>query len=231
MRQQPGPSRGFNPAGPPSGWQWAFCLRGGEVAETLALRGIDPLTVRTPKMARLEATLLVAGGPLSLRKIVQFATLADTAEGKRLIEQLNTAYDRVSSPYRVERVATGYQLLTRPEYAYWLSKLHQRQAELKLTPPALETLTILAYRQPMTRADLERLRGVQCIDILKMLMDRGLVRIAGEDQTLGRPFLYETTRKFLETYGLRALDDLPMAKQLRREKAVSTESGDEAEAA
>ncbi len=183
-------------------------------------------------MARLEGVLLVAGGPLSLRKLVQFGTLADNAEARKLIEQLNSAYDRVASPFRIERVATGYQLLTRPEYAYWLGKLHQRQAALKLSPPALETLTILAYRQPMTRADLESLRGVQCTEILKMLMDRGLVRIAGEDNTLGRPFLYETTRKFLETYGLRSLDDLPDAGQLRRKRETPVvETNEEAEAA
>ncbi len=214
------------------GRHWAFFLGRDETPWVLSLEGVDAACIRTPKMARLEGVLLVAGGPLSLRKLVQFATLADPTEAGKLIEQLNLAYDRSGSPFRVERVATGYQLLTRPEYAYWLQKLHQRQTALKLSPPALETLTILAYRQPMTRADLESLRGVQCTEILKMLMERGLVRIAGEDNTLGRPFLYETTRKFLETYGLRSLDDLPDAGQLRRKREISaTESADEADAA
>jgi segregation and condensation protein B len=198
----------------------------------LSLDGVDPACIRTPKMARLEGVLLVAGGALTLRKIVQYATLAETTEARKLIEQLNVAYDRTGSPFRVERVATGYQLLTRAEYAYWLGKLHQRQTDLKLSPPAMETLTILAYRQPMTRAELESLRGVQCTEILKMLMDRGLVRIAGEDNSLGRPYLYETTRKFLETYGLRSLDDLPDAGQLRRKRETPvTETTDEADAA
>lgn len=223
---------GWTPAAPSPGRHWAFFAVSEETPWVLSLEGVDVACVRTPKMARVEGVLLVAGGPLTLRKLVQFATLAETEEARKLIEQLNVAYDRSGSPFRVERVATGYQLLTRPEYAYWLGKLHQRQTALKLSPPALETLTILAYRQPMTRADLETLRGVQCTEMLKMLMDRGLVRIAGEDNTLGRPFLYETTRKFLETYGLRSLDDLPDAGQLRRKRETPlTEPTDDADAA
>jgi segregation and condensation protein B len=207
-----------------SAWNWQFfARRPDEAADVLALNGVDRACLRSPKMARVETALLVAGGPLSSRKLVQIATLADVAEAHRLVEQLNTAYARAESPFRIERIATGYQLLTRPEFALWLGKLHHRQAELKLSPPALETLTILAYRQPMTRADLEAIRGVQCTDLLKMLMDRGLVRIAGEEDTLGRPFLYETTRKFLEIFGLRSLDDLPQAAALRRRAQPETE--------
>jgi segregation and condensation protein B len=213
-------------------WQF-FARSSADAATILSLDGIDRDRIRSPKMARVETALLVADGPLSSRKLVQVATLADVAEAHQIVEQLNVAYARADSPFRVERVATGYQLLTRPEFALWLGKLHQRQAELKLTPPALETLTILAYRQPMTRADLEAIRGVQCTDLLKMLMDRGLVRIAGEEDTLGRPFLYETTRKFLELFGLRNLDDLPDAGDLRRRvpPAASSEPMAEPEAA
>jgi segregation and condensation protein B len=86
---------------------------------------------------------------------------------------------------------------------------------MKLSPPAMETLTVIAYRQPITRADIEAVRGVQCTEMLKQLMDRGLVRIGGEDNSLGRPYLYETTRKFLEVFGLRSLNDLPRADSLR----------------
>jgi segregation and condensation protein B len=177
----------------------------------------------------VEAVLQVSDAALTARKLVQLATLADVTEAKALIDRLNIAYDRSGSPFRIERIAAGYQLLTRPEYARWLDKLHHRQSELKLTPPAMETLTILAYRQPMTRADLEAIRGVQCTDILKMLMDRGLVRIAGEDDTLGRPYLYETTRKFLELFGLQSLNELPQAGDLRQRS--ESDGVEEAEAA
>lgn len=158
--------------------------------------------------------LFVADGPLTLKRICQLATLVDVAEARALLETLNAAYDAAGTAFRVERVATGYQLLTRPEFAPWLDRLHQRESDWRLSSPALETLTIIAYRQPITRADIETIRGVQCADILKQLMDRGLVRIGGEDDSLGRPYLYETTRKFLETYGLRSLDELPMADAL-----------------
>lgn len=173
---------------------------------------------RTPKMARLEAVLFVADEALPLKRLVQLATLADADEAQELVRRLNLAYDASASTFRVEHVATGLRLLTRREFVYWLDKLHQRQAALKLTPPMLETLAIVAYRQPLTRADLEAVRGVQSAEMLKQLMERELVRIAGEDDSLGRPFLYETTRKFLELYGLQSLDDLPMADRLRRQR-------------
>lgn len=169
-------------------------------------------------MARAEAVLIVSDSAVSAKRLAQLATLADINDAKHIVDQLNQAYDLDNSAFRIERVASGYRLLTKPVYAFWLGKLHQRQAELKLTPPALETLAIVAYRQPITRADVEAIRRVQCAEMLKQLMERGLVRIAGEDDSLGRPFLYETTRQFLELFGLRGLDALPMADSLRKQK-------------
>jgi segregation and condensation protein B len=171
---------------------------------------------RTEKMARVEAALLVADRPLSLRKLAQHATLVDANDARTQVELLNAAYAQDDSPFRIERVATGVQLLTRPEFAAWLDKRHHRPARLRLSPPALETLTIVAYRQPVTRADVEAVRGVQSGEILKQLMDRGLVRITGEDDSLGRPYLYATTRLFLEQFGLQNLDDLPGSAELRQ---------------
>lgn len=200
-------------------WEF-FARRTADEPGVLSLHHGDPACVRSPKMARIEAALLVTDAPLSLRRMLQLATLADVTEARRLIEQLNDAYDRDATAFRVERVASGYRLLTRPQFAFWLSKVHHRQAELKLSPPALETLAIVAYRQPATRAELESIRRVQCADMLKQLMDRGLVRIGGEENSLGRPFLYVTTRQFLEAFGLRDLNDLPNAAALRKTTAV-----------
>jgi segregation and condensation protein B len=199
----------------PTAWEWNFACR--KPPQTDSHRGLAAFGgVRTEKMARLEALLFVADGALSIRKMVQNATLADNAEARRLLDELNAFYDADGSPFRIERVATGYQLLTRPAYAPWLDKLHQRQNELKLSSPAMETLTIVAYQQPITRADIETIRGVQCAEMLKQLMERGLVRICGEEDSLGRPYLYDTTKKFLELFGLRSLDELPMASKLRK---------------
>jgi segregation and condensation protein B len=203
-----------------SGRVWEFFARGETATTFVLLAGVDPVCVRTAKMARVEATLLVSNGPQSARRLMKLATLADVAEARRLVDRLNLAYERDGSAFRIERVASGYRLLTLPQFSFWLGKIHHRQAELKLSPPALETLAIVAYRQPLTRAEIESVRRVQCADMLKHLMDRNLVRIAGEDDSLGRPFLYETTRQFLELFGLRDLDGLPQADVLRKSRTT-----------
>ncbi|MGC1276505.1 MAG: SMC-Scp complex subunit ScpB [Planctomycetaceae bacterium] len=169
---------------------------------------------RPAAAARVEAVLVVADGPLTPRRIAQHAMLPDAADAKRAIDWLNAAYDHDGTAFRIERIAAGYRLLTRPELSPWLDRLHRRTDHLRLSPPALETLTIVAYRQPCTRADVEAIRGVQSAEMLKYLMDRNLVRIAGEHDSLGRPYLYETTKRFLELFGLRTLADLPRAAEL-----------------
>lgn len=212
--QPPGWPRNAGHSGMAILWLWRLkgkTVAGDENSSTLAVA-----CRRNAKMARLEAVLLVADAPLSPRKLAQFATLADATEARTLIGRLNAAYEQSATPFRVERVAAGYRLFTLPQFAFWLGKLHHREAELKLSPPQMETLTIIAYRQPLTRADIEAIRGVQCAEMIKQLMERGLVRIGGEDDSLGRPFLYETTRLFLEIFGLRELEELPLAEKLRR---------------
>jgi len=174
-------------------------------------------------MARLEAALFVADGALSAKKLSQIATLSDIRETLELIDRLNAAYDAQHSAFRIEHVAAGYQLLTLSSLSPWLDRVHRRQSRLKLSPPMMETLAIISYRQPCTRADVEAIRGVQSAEIIKQLMDRNLVRVTGEDTSLGRPYLYGTTRLFLETFGLTNLDNLPMAEQLRSPAATTQE--------
>ncbi len=172
--------------------------------------------LRSPGMARLEAILFLTDSPLSIKKLVESARLVDVTQCKTLIDQLNLLFDEEQSPFRIEQLASGFQLLTRPEYSQWLGRIHQRNVELKLTPPTLETLTIIAYRQPLTRADVEAIRGVQCSDVIKQLMERQLIRIGGEEDSLGRPYLYETTKQFLQYMGIRRIDQLPNYEDLRR---------------
>ncbi|MFN8706370.1 MAG: SMC-Scp complex subunit ScpB [Planctomyces sp.] len=176
----------------------------------------DGSLIRSNRLARMEAVLLISDGPISARKLVQMARLIDHREVKQLIQILNEGYDRGGSAFRVESTAAGYLLMTRPQFAPWLDRLHERQSQLKLTAPSLETLTIIAYRQPVTRADVEAIRGVQSSEMIRQLIDRGLVRIAGEDDSLGRPFLYETTRQFLMMFGLQSLEELPDYSKLRK---------------
>lgn len=196
-------------------FRWNFLIRQmqSESLQFASDHAID--TKRSLKMAKVEAVLFVSDSALSTRKISQLATLANAAEAKEIIDKLNTAFAATNSAFHIKRVATGYQMMTQPQFSFWLNKLHQRQAALKLSSPAMETLAIVVYRQPITRADIESIRGVQSAEMLKQLMDRGLVRIGGKDDSLGRPFLYESTRKFLEIFGLKNLDDLPMGETLR----------------
>ncbi len=167
------------------------------------------------RLAQLESVLFLANEPLSLRKIAQFARLADATEARTLIRRLNQCYDLSGYAFRVEEVAGGFQLLTRRQFGGWLRRLHQSVVETRLSSPALETMAVIAYRQPVLRATIESIRGVQCGEMLRQLMERDLVKIVGRSDELGRPFLYGTTKRFLQVFGLRRLDDLPRAEYLR----------------
>jgi segregation and condensation protein B len=170
---------------------------------------------REPRVAWVEAALLAADEPLTTRRLAAVAGLADAAEARRLIRKLQSLYDAGQSAFQVEEVAGGFQLLTRQDYHRWLVRLRRSGNDLRLTAVARETLAIVAYRQPIVRADIEAIRGVHCGEVLRLLMEKGLIRIAGRDQSLGRPVLYATTKKFLQVFGLKSLRDLPQAEQLR----------------
>ena len=170
---------------------------------------------REPRLALVEAALFAADEPLNVRRLAAVAGLADGTEARRLVRKLQALYDKDGSAFQVEELAGGFQLLTRPEYHPWLVRLRRSGTELRLSPAARETLAIVAYRQPIMRADIEGIRGVQCGEVLRQLMEKGLVRIAGRHESLGRPVLYGTTKKFLQLFGLKSLRDLPLVEQLR----------------
>lgn len=171
---------------------------------------------RSARRSRLEAVLFLAREPLSLRKLAQSANLADATEARTLLTELRRLYDHRGCAFQVEQLAGGYQLRTRPKFAPWLRPLVPGEGEIRLSPPALETLAVVAYRQPVLRADVEAIRGVACGEILRQLMDRDLLRIVGRSEELGRPLWYGTTRRFLEAFGLSSLEELPLADVLRR---------------
>jgi segregation and condensation protein B len=164
----------------------------------------------------LEAVLFLATEPLPARKLAQLANLTDGTEARTLLEQLRWHYDQRGCAFQVTQVAGGYQLLTRPAFSPWLRPYAPQREEFELSAPAVETLSVVAYRQPVMRAEVEAIRGVGCGEILRQLLERDLLRIAGRSQELGRPLLYGTTKRFLEVFGLRNLDQLPRAGQLRR---------------
>jgi len=189
------------------GLRWGFSTAGPD-DEIVAATG--PYA-RDPDTARLEAVLLIAREPLPSRRLAQMASLADGTKARTLVRALNCLYDREGSAFRVEEVAGGLQLLSRPQFAPWLRRLQPPPIEVRLSAPAMETLAVVAYRQPVLRADVEAVRGVQCGEILRQLIERDLVRVAGRSEELGRPLLYATTKRFLQVFGLRNLEELPRA--------------------
>jgi segregation and condensation protein B len=186
---------------------------------------------RDARLATVEAALMAADEPLTARRLTIVAGLADATEARRLAARLQALYEQDGSAFQVEELAGGWQLLTKPEFHPWLSRLRRAGAEARLTPAMREALTIVAYRQPITRADLDAVRGVQSGDVLRQLMERGLVRIAGRDDSLGRPQLYGTTKKFLQTFGFKTIRDLPPAEGVGPAPKESIKEGEEDEEA
>jgi len=164
----------------------------------------------------VEAVLFASDSPLSAGKIAQAGELSGPSEVRRAVEALNERYEANGAAFRIEAIAGGYQMLTLPQYHGVLGRLLRTKAETKLSQAALETLSIVAYRQPILRADVEAIRGVSCGEVLRSLMDKQLLRIVGRAEVLGRPMLYGTTKRFLEVFGLARLDDLPKAGELRQ---------------
>lgn len=134
-----------------------------------------------------------------------------------VLEELAADHEAAGRSYRLVCVAGAWQFVTRPDYAVWLQALvGERARPAKLSQPALETLTIVAYRQPLTRAEIEEIRGVSVDGVMQTLVERGLVEQVGRAEAPGRPMTYGTTRLFLECFGLRDLNELPAADELRR---------------
>ena len=162
----------------------------------------------------VEALLFTADEPLRTARIVGILSGVDGHAVRRAIKALQQEYADASRGIQIEEVAGGFRMLSNPEHAASVAQLHRRERRVRLSQAALETLAIVAYKQPIHRADIEAIRGVAVDSILRMLQDRGLVRIVGRAELLGRPFLYGTTRRFLETFGLKDLDDLPSVEEL-----------------
>ena len=179
-----------------------------QVIEALLFAAQKPLTAR-----ELVAAMKGAGGEDELLPN-EFAKTTE-AQVAAALEQLKIEFVQQSRAFQLAEKAEGWQLVSDPAYAPWVRQLFPAVKPARLTPPSLETLAIIAYRQPITRADVEAVRGVAVDGVLQNLMERGLVKIGGRAEVPGRPLLYETTQFFLEHFGLRDLDELPNAEELR----------------
>jgi segregation and condensation protein B len=166
----------------------------------------------------LEAILFSTDMPLSAGKLAEIVGVDSTKPIKQTIDQLNKTYAERpdgGAAYRIEERAGGYQLLTLPQYAQYIERLVKKKDDGRLTPAGLETLAIVAYKQPLTRAAIEAIRGVACGEMLRTLMEHNLVKIVGRAEEIGRPMLYGTTRYFLELFGLANIRDLPKSDALK----------------
>ena len=178
----------------------------------------DPAPTIEPgtEAQHVEAVLISVDRPISGAKIAQTLGLESAKAVAEAVETLNESYTKQDRSFRIEELAGGYQILTLPNFKQTVAALHKTRADQKLSPAALETLAIIAYKQPIMRAEIEAIRGVASGEMIRSLMDKHLVKIVGRAEELGRPMLYGTTKTFLEVFGLASLKDLPKAEELAK---------------
>ncbi len=179
----------------------------------------------------VEALLFASDTPLEAARIREVLDLASEDEARALVEELRARYAAADRALTITEVAGGYRMVTRPEIAPWLMRLARTRTRARLSRPALETLAIVAWRQPVSRPEVDAIRGVNSEGVLDSLLERRLIRIAGRKDAPGRPFLYETTREFLVAFGLRDLGDLPRVEgELAVPEPVASAGDDDATA-
>jgi len=182
------------------------------------------LKIPTTFKALVEALIFAAEEPLSLnqiRSIYQGENLRNAESRqiepdtiRQIVTDLNKEYSKQDRPYRIVQIAGGYQFATSSEYAEWLGKLYKEQGRRKLSQSGVETLAIIAYKQPITKAEIEKIRGVNCDYVLKTLLEKELLTVTGRAESVGRPLLYGTTREFLKHFGLNDITDLPRPREI-----------------
>lgn len=181
-------------------------------------KGAKEVPVPEDLPLRLEAAMMATDRAINASKLSDILGGVATKPIREAIDDLNKVYEETERSFRIEQLAGGWQIVTLPKYAQVLANLHKTRASNKLTAAALETLAIIAYKQPVLRAEIEAVRGVSSGETVRSLMERHLVKIVGRAEELGRPMLYGTTKAFLEVFGLASLKDLPNAGELRPPK-------------
>lgn len=161
----------------------------------------------------IESLLFVAEAPLTIDRIKSVVSVSDAREIREALTRLSEEYEARKGGFFLREVAGGYQIRTRPEYTEWIRRLIQPNPP-RISKAALETLAIVAYKQPVLRSDIENIRRVDCGGILRMLLERKLIRVLGRKEIPGRPLIYGTTKQFLEIFDLKDLKDLPTPKEI-----------------
>jgi segregation and condensation protein B len=171
------------------------------------------------KKALLEAMLFVAGEPVTAASIAKSTDLQEQ-EIRRLMEEMTAEYRERNAGLLIAEIADGYQMVTNPEYAVWLKRFKNIAQSNKLSTSGLETLAIIAYKQPVTKLEVDQLRGVNSDGAVKSLLEKRLIKIVGKKESPGRPFLYGTTKEFLQYFGLKSLSELPPINEFLKDEAA-----------
>lgn len=184
----------------------------------------------------IEAVLFVSDKPVSIMTLKDVLKDIEPTQIRECVEELNNEYSSSDRSFSIKEIAGGFQMLTDPIYSKWITSLYKRPPD-RMTGPALETLAIIAYKQPLTRSDIEVIRGVNVDGVLHTLEERGLIRTRGRVDAPGRPILYGTTNEFLQHFGLKSLEDLPKLKEFQesdldfvkneqKSQAIDTQTGE-----
>ncbi len=168
----------------------------------------------TPLEAAVEAIVFSSVEPLSSSRICEAYDGATPKMVDRAVSSLNVIYESQGHALRIRKIAGGFQYYITPRETEYVNKLFRRERKLRLTKPALETVAIIAYKQPLSKSELEQIRGVACDGVLQTLMERDLVRISGRSEAIGRPLLYSATEEFLKFFGINSFDDLPKLAEI-----------------
>ena len=162
----------------------------------------------------VEALIFAADSPLSESKIIHLVEELDATTLKKIIDELLAEYQQQHRPFTLQRLGGGYQLVTRPEFAPWIRKMLRNKTKTRLSQASLEVLSIIAFKQPISRPQIEAIRGTNCDGIVRNLLDRNLIAVAGRADAIGRPIIFKTTGVFLTYFGINSLNDLPKPKEV-----------------
>ena len=175
----------------------------------------EPEEIEATLETVVEAVLFASDEPISPKRLVDIAEAGSVKQVNQCVRTMNKKYRAGGFSFRIEKISGGYQMMTLSAFNPWITKLIKVRSDNKLTPAGLETLAIVAYKQPIIRADIEAIRGVASGEILRNLMYKGMAKIVGRAEVIGRPMLYGTTKKFLDVFGLNTLKDLPKIEELK----------------
>lgn len=162
----------------------------------------------------VEALIFASDFPILPKQIKEYVEEASLSDIRKAVDELNVVYSQTNRSFQIIHVAGGYQMVTRESYSQWVKKLYQKRSRSRLSQAALETLSVIAFKQPVARSEIVAIRGVNCDGVLNTLLERKLVTIAGRSDGPGRPLLYATTKEFLRYFGVNDLSDLPKLKEI-----------------